>query len=183
MPKCPTLSGSLCLTLCDNIRIPFQSSSSNSALLYAYNAGPCSHKPLVCHKHTHTHTRTHARTHTHTVSCCLSSHVFHSCWISRLDSDPKSELLQITGTSSLQVANHSCQRWKRNLKCRCTKKIENHDATGGPVDPILSCSTNWLPMQEKSPSGLQLSSSTSQLLGWQWRTPYTNSLKLLWYQT
>jgi len=119
MPKCPTLSGSLCLTLCDNIRIPFQSSSSNSALLYAYNAGPCSHKPLVCHKHTHA--RTHTHTHTHTVSCCLSSHVFHSCWISRLDSDPKIELLQIIGTSFLQVANHSCQRWKRNLNANAQK--------------------------------------------------------------
>jgi len=56
---------------------------------------------------------------------------------------------------------------KEEPKMPMHKKIENHDATGGPLDPILSCSTNWLPMQEKSPSGLHLSSSTSQLMGWQ----------------
>jgi len=56
---------------------------------------------------------------------------------------------------------------KEEPKMPMHKKIENHDATGGPLDPILSCSTNWLLMQEKSPSGLHLSSSTSQLMGWQ----------------
>jgi len=53
MPKCPTLSGSECLMLCDNMRIPFQSSSSNRALLYAYSAGPWTH--TTHHTHTHTH--------------------------------------------------------------------------------------------------------------------------------
>jgi len=42
MPKCPTLSGSLCLMLWDSILIPRQSSSSNRPLLYAYRAGPWS---------------------------------------------------------------------------------------------------------------------------------------------